>query len=358
MDVNRVKKEAIKLVSESSVPFDTDSMQFGDCSPIYLATTSNVRNTLKVYRDYKKVLSVCGTGAHGYEALLHGVKKVDLFDINELQRLYFLYMKTAIMVLPYKDFIRYFTVPFDVDDYDSFDDFLANDLFKRLELYLPIDVREVFGSIFTEYSSDDILFSRLVRFDHNFSLDYLKSAASFYNESEYNMLQGILRSNPDIISTHIISLTDLPNKVHESYDLILLDNILEYYDTIPGLDSVGKVDSFIKNKMSSLLTQDGSIQVAYAYGFDTDVFCEEFHLNDDKTLLLSDEDYSNADFLFDDMFSFFSSNDFGSTRWDFVDKNLMIPLVRDMGGYQYSIFDGITVFEGKNMVLTYTRRKS
>ena len=358
MDVATTAKKAFDLASSESLPFDKS--EFSTYSPIYIATTSHVRNTLHLYHDYEQVLSVCGTGAHAYEAILHGAKHVDLFDINELQRLYFLYMKTAIMVLPYDEFIEYFTLPDFMDNFDySLDDqqFLANELFYKLEAFLPNEVRGVFGPIYEQIPSEDILFSKLFRYDHNFSLTYLKSAASFYHREEYNRLQQILRNQPDIISTSVVSLSEVPNSFHSQYDLVLLDNILEYYDSIPGLDTPRKVDSFVKNDMNSLLSDYGNMQVAYAYAFDTDSFCDAFHLPREK----EEEDFI-VDPIEDSFFMALTSSilgmDLDSARESLESENLMIPLVRDMDGYQYSIFDGITNMEGKNMVLTYSKRKS
>lgn len=353
MDINQIKSKTLELASQLSVPFDTDDMYFGCCSPIYLATTSNVRNTLSVYNNYCNVLAVGGTGAHGYEALIHGAKKVDLFDINELQRLYFLYMKTAIMILPYEDFIRYFTFNINDDNFcGDINIFLNSKLFKKLEKFLPNDVKEVFGTLWDNYSSDDIFYSRLVRSGHNFSLEYLKGAVSFYEEDNYNKLQNILRSNPNIISYFVSSLTELSSKINNVYDLVLLDNILEYYDKIPELDSIDKIDVFIKNSMRKLVVPGGQIQVGYAYGYDTDVFCQEFGITDIHGIESFEDTYSNVDFFFDD---FFPSNSFLISHEELKSKNLILQLMRKKCGYRYDIFDGINELEGKNMVLTYRR---
>lgn len=55
-------------------------------SSIYIAPTANVIDTVNLYNNYKDVLSVGGTGAIGYECILNGAKRVDLFDINYLQK--------------------------------------------------------------------------------------------------------------------------------------------------------------------------------------------------------------------------------------------------------------------------------
>lgn len=359
MDAKTTAKKAWDMASSESLPFVKD--EFSTYSSIYIATTSNVRNTLHLYHDYEQVLAVCGTGAHAYEALLHGAKHVDLFDINELQRLYFLYMKTAVMVLSYDEFIQYFTTSSAIDEFDIEpvdETLLANELFYKLEPFLPNDVREVFGPIFDQLSNEDVLFSRLFRYDHNFSLSYLKEAASFYRREEYEQLKHILRKNPDIITARTVSLTDVPQQFHSQYDLVLLDNILEYYNAIPDLNTPHKVDSFVKGDMNSLLSGQGSLQVAYAYAFDTATFCDAFDLP------IVHENESNdvfnpvGDAFFSALVTSFLETDLESATRTLVDENLMIPLVRDMDGYQYSIFNGVNDIDGKNMVLTYTKKKS
>lgn len=359
MDTKIAAKKAWALASVESIPFGKS--EFSTYSPIYIATTSNVRNTLHLYHDYEQVLSVCGTGAHAYEALLHGAKHVDLFDINELQRIYFLYMKTAIMVLSYDEFIRYFTTGEGVNGFDFeplIEDLLANDLFYKLEPYLPDEVREVFGPIFDQILSENVLFSKLFRYGHNFSLSYLREAASFYRREEYERLQQILRKNPDVITTRTMSLTEVPLQFHSQYDLVLLDNILEYYGAIPNLNTPRKVDSFVKQDMSSLLSNGGSMQVAYAYAFDTETFCDAFDLPIVNDSELDDVFNPVSDAFFAALTTSFLEMDLESATRVLADENLMIPLVRDMDGYQYSIFDGINESDGKNMVLTYTKRKS
>lgn len=107
MKRNEIVEEAYKL---ASTKYQTRNPKFQTLSSIYLAATSNVKDTLSLYSYYQKVLAVGSTGAHGYEALLNGATQVDLFDINELQRLFYEYMKTAIIHLDYQDFMRHFTL--------------------------------------------------------------------------------------------------------------------------------------------------------------------------------------------------------------------------------------------------------
>lgn len=350
MNVDKTAVEAMRLAKTESFPFDRDL--FSTYSPIYIGTTSNVKKTLDLFYGYHRVLSVCGTGAHGYEALLHGASHVDLFDINELQRLYFLYMKTAIIVLSYDEFIQFFTSSDEWDDYEN-NMLLDNLLYQKLEPYLSDEVKKVFGPIFTSFDSSDILISKLFRLDHNLSLDFLRNASSLYDRESYEQIQKILRENPDIISCYTVSLSDVPKSFEGEYDLVLFDNILDYYSFIPGLDSVDKIDSFVKRDMNSLLHKDGRLQVGYGYAFDTDAFCDALGIEKkDNDFDLEDDDCTLPPDFLQSLFSV-SSDDVSQKL---IAENYMIPLFKDIGGYQYSLFDGVTKLDGQNMVLTYCRK--
>ncbi len=69
MDKKKVRAEAFKLATAFD---EVKQAKYTECSPIYIASTSNVRDTMALYKDRKSVLSVGSTGAHGFEALLTG----------------------------------------------------------------------------------------------------------------------------------------------------------------------------------------------------------------------------------------------------------------------------------------------
>lgn len=268
-DLLLARERAFNLVS---CEYKMGSRLYTRYSPIYLAATSNVKSTLALYRGYEKVLAVGSTGAHGYEAALNNAKKVDMFDINELQKIYYEYMNTAIMYLDYEDFIKYFTLKEQKNLFKKSDirDLLSNELFQRLEPYLSKEVQFVLGPIFDYFDSPDIVLSGLVRFEHPITLDYLKKYISFYNREEYYKLQNILRNHLCEINYYQESLENVPNKFHDVYDLIILDNILQGYSNIKSLDTSYKVNMFINKKLDSLLSDNGNLQVAYGFEVATD----------------------------------------------------------------------------------------
>lgn len=54
----------------------------------------------------------------------------------------------------------------------------------------------------------------------------------------------------------------------------MFDNILQYYKNIPRLNDVYKVNNFIKNDVSNMLTDNGVVQVAYGFEVASDAVCK------------------------------------------------------------------------------------
>lgn len=328
-----------KAFSLADSELDTTPV-FTQYSPIYIASTSNVCETLNLYQDYQRVLSVCGSGAHGYEALLHGAKSVDLFDINALQILYFEYMKTGIKCLKYEDFIKYFTIKNDTHEIKIWElsELLSNSLFEQLEKELRDDVRFVFGSLYEYYDSLRLIRSGLFRLNHSISREHLKKFVSFYREEEYYRLQKILRQDYNVIRSHLLSLTEVPKQFQGSYDLILLDNILQYFRNIPSISTPSLVHDFIHNQLGNLLSENGKIQTNYAFEVQTAFFEESLNPN------------------FKDLSETFFLGELLKEGIRQVDVNF--PLVQNYKNYSYDYVLGVTSTKERkvnNLVLTYQK---
>lgn len=331
VDLKQARDIAFKLASQR---YDyNEKVAYDNYSPIYLASTSNVKDTFKVYNNYQKVLAVGSTGAHGFEALLNDATHIDLFDINELQRMFFELMKTAIMVLKYEDFIKYFTlkVQKNIFKIDQIKDLLSNELYEKIKTYLPSDVNFIYGPLYDYYDSTDLILSKLYRYEHPITLKYLKKFISFYNEEEYYKLQKILRTNPSIITFKQASLTDVPDNFNGDYDLIILDNILQYYKDIQELDNLNKIDNFIKNCLSRLLNENGVIQVNYGYQVASDALKAYLGL-----ITLTEFDPLKRIIIKEEMISGIN--------------NL---LLKDKEGYTYNFIPGVEL--GDNLVLSYKK---
>lgn len=331
------RDEAFKLASKGSNKVNPVYTKY---SPIYIAATSNVKGTMGLYQNYESVLAVGSTGAYGFEAALNNAKKVDLFDINELQRLFFEYMYTAIIYLDYETFIKHFTIKkaTSILTRNDLKDLLSEELYSKLYYFLPSDVEDVFTLLYSYKDNASLLLSSLFRTEHLIDLNYLKKNISFYNEEQYYKLQKILLEDRCIIDYRTASLTDLPKEFNDKYDLIILDNILQYYKDIISLETPYAVNMFIQKKLSKLLTEEGVIQVNYGFEVAADAFKKKFNIpyelenpNYIKDLILKRE----------------------------IKEGINIPLVEKWDNYSYSFIPGVEQIEGRNsenLVLTYKKK--
>ena len=314
--------------------------KYTECSPIYIASTSNVKDTMALYGDAKKVLAVGSTGAHGFEALLNGAVKVDMFDVNELQKVFYNLMKTGIMYLDYEEFIKHFTWKEQKARFTKVDigDLLSNEMYDKLVYHLDEDTEYVLSPLYDYFYSPDLIISKLFRFEHPVQTDYLKRFVSLYNEEEFYKLKNMLLNGADI-NYHIASLTDLDKKMTDSYDAIILDNILQSYKDIPEFDTPYDVNRFIDKRLSKLLDVGGVIQAAYGYEVGTALFKDEFGIS-------------------------YNSEEFGGLTCNFVKdiekkESILIPLVKKWDTYSCDFIPGVEKFDGRksdNMVLTYRKK--
>lgn len=340
ISIDKAREQAFKLATST---YRMGNSDFQEYSSIYLASTANVKGTMNLYKGTQKVLSVGETGAHGYEAALNGATKIDLFDINELQRLFFEYMKTAIMVLSYQDFIKYFTLNTQSQHFQKRDikNLLANELYDKLYPYLPNDVAFVFGPLFDYFDSPDLILSGLFRFEHPIYLEYLKRNISFYNEEEYYKLQKILRSEQCQINYYQTSLTSITDVFSEKYDLIVLDNILQYYSQLKDMGSPYEVNKFIDKKLSLLLEEEGKIQACYGFATETVAL---------KEILSKSSASNNRGY---DMIS-------QAIIKEAIKKGICPQLVKKWDNYSYDFISAVEEEEGffsDNVVLTYRKSK-
>lgn len=338
IDIKEARKAAFDLASKK---YEVGKPVYSLFSPIYIAATSNVTSTVDLYKGYSSVLSVGSTGAHGFEVALKGAKKVDLFDINYLQKLYYEYMKTAIMNLDYETFIKHFTLQKQktLMPRSNIKDLLSNELYSKLVTHLSDEVKTVFTPLYDWYYSTDLILSSLFRFEHFITLDYLKKNISFYNEEQYYELQKILRTGSCEINYETISLVDVPKHFNSEYDLIILDNILKYYKNISGLNDPYLVNMFIRKELSKLLAANGQIQVNYGFEVDADAFREKFAIPYEKKQL----DFCRG-------FQLHEEKEYG----------INIPLIKEWSeDYKYDFIPGVErIFGGNsgNLVLSYRKK--
>lgn len=335
----KARDEAYKLATSR---YESENPNHSKYSSIYLASTANVKDTLAIYDNYKSVLTVGGTGAHGFEAALNGAKKVDMFDINVLQRIYYELLYTAIIYLDYEEFIKYFTLQEqkEVFQKDEISNLISNEMYEKLVCFLPEDARFVLEPLFETFFSFDLILSGLYRFQYSIDINYLKKYISFYNKESYQKLQNILRKGDCEFNYYCVSLIDVPSYFKDKYDLVLLDNILQYYQDISLLDTPYNVNQFIQEKLIERVNDGGAIQVNYGFEVASDAFAKKFNLS------LADNPNCNS------IFSNF-------IRQKEMKEGINICLYEKWDGYEYNFIPGVEKPRDKtqNMVLTLRKDK-
>lgn len=322
-------EEALELVLQN---YRGEHPIYEDFCSVYMASTSNVKGTLGLYSDYKNVLSIGSTGSHGFEALLNGAESVDLFDVNKLQRMYYELLKTSIMYLEYEEFIKHFTLEkqYNYMPISDMQNLLSNEFYEKIYKYLSSEAEATFSPLYNEFNSLDIITSKLFRLDFALEHSYLKKYVSLYNKAEFYKLKKILLTNKNIINYKSCGLIDIGKNFDKKYDLILLDNVLQYYKDYKCFNSVSKVNKFIECDLNNLAKDDGKIQVAYGYYITAN--CIKY-----------DEEFMSFNELYE------------------YNEGILLSLLNNYKRYSYEIINGVesTKYgETSNVVLSKNKKNS
>ena len=347
MSITQIVEEAHKL---ACTPYHMSNPSFASVSPVYIAPTSNIKAACKIVGNAKSVLAVGGMGAIGYEMALNGAEKIDLFDINILQKMYAEIVKAGIINFDYDTFIKYFTLPYQQNmmPYEVMKNLLSPEMYLRLRDYLSWDTKIVYDYLYHSFSSVDLIASSVYRFEFDVSIGFLRKFASLYNKRSYYILQELLRNNPNLITYQTASLIDIPSLYTGGYDAIILDNILQYFRSLEGLDTVEKVDEFVKGKLNAMLNPGGTVEVNYGYELRTAALKRMLKIPYNKKNLVD-----NMSNLPPYMLSMASDALTEKEMQEGLNTNLIFH-----GGYDYHFIPGVEIeHKSDNVVLTYTRHK-
>lgn len=269
-------KEALEKTSEITVkPKEIDD-KFSKYSPIYIAPTSNVIDLVSLYtkNDFKSALVVGSQGAIVYELLLNGIKKIDCFDKNILQYFFYELLNAAIMLLDYEEFIHNFTAIENKNNQNlrfMFNEFMISDLID----FMIYPSGDYWWSLQHKAKINSLLKTSLFRTNYNLNLSYLSKYSSLYNEENFYKLKKILYDQEVKIDYHICDIEDIHKEFKDKkYDLIMFDNILQYYKSIPALDNVSAINRYVKDKLDDMLNNNGQIQLGYGFMVSSYAVCK------------------------------------------------------------------------------------
>ena len=261
IDIN----EALIHTKELSKQKPESEPKFSSYSPIWLAPTSNVKRVSTLYSNRESALVEGGMGAISYELALNGTKKIDCFDINILQYFYFALYNAALRHMSYKDFISNFTVKRSGMVQEFTNTFLSTDLFDILE-YVEEPALKYWCEVLKKYDMLKLINSNFARGDYAYFLEYLSKFSSVYNKKDFYKLQELLNSNELEINYHICDIVDLDKEFErKKYDLVIFDNILQYYKDIKGINDCHDIKKIFDNKWKPLLNNGGLMELCYGY---------------------------------------------------------------------------------------------
>jgi 16S rRNA G966 N2-methylase RsmD len=237
--------------------FKDQPYHFSWNGPTYLFTTENISGYLNQIPNIQgqNILSVCSSGDHAFECLLRGAKRVDVFDINYLQK-YILELKNKmIQKLEYQDFYTFF---FDKKNFLNKDIIrpIFDDFSEGLQVYLD-----------TYYQHD--IYNQMFRISGlKNNKKPLLTPSYVSDQKKYEELQKLVPDNFNFIRCDI---KDLRKKTRKKYSLILLSNIFGFqYQHIA--DTQQSTNMFYNDILKPLgqknLNDDGIICWNYVWDID------------------------------------------------------------------------------------------
>ena len=217
IDLEKAIEESKRILNEG------DNFLFSEYGPTYFFTTENIRAYLENNSFSKnRALSVLASGDQVFNLAYFGMKEIDTFDINILTYFTFWLKYAMILGLTYPEFLQ-------ADAHYCYlrkgelSPFL--EMLKKIEKFLPGEVYYYFIRII-EYQE---------KYHPGHSLFYL-----YCDKTKYNRYYNLYASQPDAYSRtknhlrdlsidfHFGDLEEIPQKLKNHYDVILLSNIGDY----------------------------------------------------------------------------------------------------------------------------------
>lgn len=340
INIDEAITQSIKL---SNQPIEAVEKNFTNYSPIYIAPTSNIIDTIGLYDNVESALTVGSSGSFPYELALNGTKKIDCFDKNILQYLFFELIDAGIKNLDYNQFINNFTAMMLNSRSQDYSLMFSDDLFFDVLPQVKEPAREYWRNLFFYDDMRNFLITNLFRVNHPIYVEYLELFSSIYQEDKYYKLQELLRSDKVSIDYHICDITEIDKEFEgNSYDLVVFDNILQYYKSIAGLSTHNKAHDFIQNQVIPMLTDDGKIQVGYGFQLIAEVI----------DIINGNEANEMQQVL----------RRMNKETLDESIKNDFIPnMIKNYDTYDISYIPGVEpamFFESKNVIMSYKKSKT
>lgn len=277
MDLSLEKYFASQLGYEDIKDFYSEiENENGTTNRTYRISNENLKELFKHLKlKNKRVATVGSSGDQLIMSLMSGAKEVDLIDLN-ISAKHFIELKlAAIRALNFEEFKKFMEV---------FPDCMVAQenfwIYRKISHLLPRETQQFWDTIILSEGYTELLFEMY----HN--TGNLKGKFNWLpflsDETEYEKCQEVLNNGDYKINYIFGELKDFPKKLNGKYDLILLSNILDYYDINiydRGYDDTPKhFLDVVKKLYQNNLNVDGQIQLTSNAGV-IDKFIKEDEMN-------------------------------------------------------------------------------
>ena len=123
---------------------------------------------------------------------------------------------------------------------------------------------EYFRKLLEISSLEEIIQSKLFN-DLNANRELLERHSSLYNEKEFYKIKELLLSKQVHLNYQLCDIVDVPEFFDTQYDLLLLDNVLQFYQKIPRLETASKVNDWIEKTVKKILKPNGQGELCYGH---------------------------------------------------------------------------------------------
>jgi len=235
-----------------------NSILFGQArnlTPLNIFRFSN-ENLDKLFENLnikgKRVATVGSSGDQAIHCLYNGAKEVELIDVNFMAKPYTELKIAGIKALTFDEFS------------DLIDDIPKKlpKYYKKLSHYLKGDTKNFFDELVIEGTIKE--FGRMLQNNDKFGSKFYENAFDYYQ------LKDILLKDDYQIKFTMAELEDFPKKLNGEYDLILLSNIIDYFDDLINKEFLLFLAT-VKELLNKNLTKGGALQVSSS-GCSWDVF--------------------------------------------------------------------------------------
>ena len=180
-DVDKAVYETFKVAESKKGLEDT----FGTYAPIYLGPTGNTKDTIGLYtpkgHNIESALVVGAQGSFAHELALNDVKKIDCFDKNILQYLYYALIEAAICNIDFDEFLHNFTSKRIPPRGQLFEHILSDYLFFDVLDEMGGQEAEYWSKIYKSNKKHELIASNLFRTVYPFYWESLTQFSSVYN---------------------------------------------------------------------------------------------------------------------------------------------------------------------------------